>query len=97
MKVRCLNCGKEIDLWRLEHDDLNPIGFYTSCLECKSTFDLDEREILNKIFITDIEKMADFKILTKEEFLESYSYLTEDEYDATALYLDWLNRDDSEP
>ena len=41
----------------------------------------------------------DEKILAcaKEEFLESYSYLTEDEYDATALYMDWLNADDEEP
>lgn len=34
-------------------------------------------------FIDDKEKMRDFKKLTKEEFLFSYSYLTEEEYDAT--------------
>ena len=34
-------------------------------------------------FITDTEKMRDFKTLSKEEFLESYSYLTEEEYDNT--------------
>jgi len=34
-------------------------------------------------FITDKEKMRDFNILTKQEFLESYSYLTETEYDLT--------------
>ena len=34
-------------------------------------------------FINDCEKMYDFFVLTKEEFLESYSYLTEDEYEAT--------------
>ena len=34
-------------------------------------------------FITDKEKMRDFKILTKEEFLKSYSYLTETEYNLT--------------
>ena len=34
-------------------------------------------------FITDKEKMRDFKILTKQEFLKSYSYLTEAEYDLT--------------
>ena len=34
-------------------------------------------------FLDDDEKMADFKILTKEEFLTSYSYLTEQEYDNT--------------
>lgn len=36
-------------------------------------------------FCNDEEKMADFWILTKEEFLLSYSYLTEEEYDLTAL------------
>lgn len=34
-------------------------------------------------FCDDEEKMADFWILTKEEFLLSYSYLTEEEYDLT--------------
>lgn len=34
-------------------------------------------------FADDVEKMRDFKELTKEEFLESYSYLTEEEYNAT--------------
>lgn len=34
-------------------------------------------------FTDDEEKMVDFMNLTKEEFLESYSYLTETEYDAT--------------
>lgn len=97
MKVKCLNCGRKIELWRLEHDEINPEGFYTSCMHCKASFDIDEKEILNKIFITDIAKMADFKVLTPEEFLKSYSYITEDEYDATALYLNWLNADDTEP
>lgn len=34
-------------------------------------------------FINDTEKMRDFQILSKEDFLESYSYLTEAEYDNT--------------
>ena len=38
-------------------------------------------------FADDEEKMADFKILTKEEFLFSYSYLTEEEYDLTVEFL----------
>ena len=37
----------------------------------------------NADFIDDEEKMYDFVRLTKEEFLLSYSYLTEDEYDNT--------------
>jgi len=43
-----------------------------------------------KMFITDQEKMYDFKKLSRTEFLESYSYLTEEEYDETARYVDWL-------
>jgi len=35
-------------------------------------------------FTDDKEKMRDFFLLTKEEFLRSYSYLTEIEYDLTA-------------
>lgn len=35
-------------------------------------------------FIDDEEKMRDFLILSKDQFLESYSYLTEEEYDNTA-------------
>ena len=36
-------------------------------------------------FISDTEKMVDFKQLSKEEFLSSYSYLDEIEYDLTLL------------
>ena len=35
-------------------------------------------------FLDDEEKMKDFKILTKSEFLKSYSYLKEGDYDLTA-------------
>jgi len=34
-------------------------------------------------FTDDKEKMRDFFILSKQEFLQSYSYLTELEYDLT--------------
>ena len=43
------------------------------------------RELLH--FANDEEKMIDFKNLTKEEFLESYSYLTEGEYEDTVEFL----------
>lgn len=42
-------------------------------------------------FIDDYEKMYDFKHLEKEEFLKSYSYLTEKEYDKTKQYYNWLS------
>lgn len=38
-------------------------------------------------FSDDLDKMRDFDSLTKEEFLDSYSYLTEQQYDATAREL----------
>jgi len=42
------------------------------------------RMILNYTdFTDDKEKMKDFFYLTKERFLESYSYLTEEEYNLT--------------
>lgn len=34
-------------------------------------------------FLDDQEKMADLFELSRDEFLQSYSYLTEEEYDAT--------------
>lgn len=42
----------------------------------------------NQNFFTDFEKMRDFAELSKEEFLASYSYLTEDEYDNTKRLYD---------
>jgi len=39
------------------------------------------------MFVDDKEKMADFRLLSKEEFLKSYSYLTEKEYDDTVKFL----------
>lgn len=45
-------------------------------------------------FIDDEEKMRDFPILTKEEFLASYSYLTEEEYDATKELYEQMKEND---
>jgi hypothetical protein len=36
-------------------------------------------------FLNDEEKMYDFDRLTKEEFLFSYSYLSEEEYNLTRI------------
>ena len=41
-------------------------------------------DIKNANFLDDKEKIHDFRILTKKQFLQSYSYLTEQEYDNTA-------------
>ena len=37
-------------------------------------------KIIYTSFISDEEKMKDFYLLSKDEFLQSYSYLTEEEY-----------------
>lgn len=37
-----------------------------------------------QIFIDDAEKIRDMLFLSKEEWLESYSYMTEEEWDITA-------------
>ena len=39
-------------------------------------------------FTTDWEKMRDYFQISKEEFLASYSYVTEAEYDATKKVVD---------
>lgn len=46
-----------------------------------------ERQIMNNFtdFTSDKEKMYDFDRLTKQEFLDSYSYLTELEYNLTRI------------
>lgn len=92
MKTKCMNCGKEFNLVELKHDENNLEGFYAECPECGASFDVDFD--ISQTFITDVAKMADFKVLSKEEFLRSYGYLTEDEYDATKLYFDWLTNGD---
>lgn len=40
-------------------------------------------QILHSDFVDDIEKMRDFFEISKEEFLLSYSYLDEEDYDLT--------------
>lgn len=52
-------------------DFLDGTGF-----EIEGIYDFDD-------FLDDEEKMKDFKELSKDEFLFSYSYLTEEEYDLT--------------
>ena len=60
--------------------NLGPNNTYNIAIDGK----LLQKELKVTDFTTDWEKMRDFHKLTKEEFLKSYSYLTESEYDATA-------------
>ena len=55
--------------------------------------DVSGRSDYDLCFVGDKEKMMDFVELTKKEFLASYSYLTEEEYDATRRIVDeWFPR-----
>ena len=52
------------------------------------------------MFINDKEKMLDFKNLSKEEFLSTYSYVNESEYIETLLvvkFLSWLENRNKKP
>ena len=53
-----------------------------------NSFENDETPNIQKMgeytdFLDDEAKMKDFETLTKEEFLDSYSYLSEEEYNMT--------------
>lgn len=53
---------------------------------------IDHQRATSEIdFTNDWEKMRDFHKLSKEEFLESYSYLDEKEYQATANIVNGAN------
>lgn len=58
-------------------------------------FGTGQKDVLKEIlhFLSDADKIRDFKELTKEESLQSYSYLTEKEYDATAREVAQRNAD----
>lgn len=92
MKAKCFcsYCYEEAELSKIKYLGFAYSDFYTNCPSCSRIITLDAKKFMKLVFITDVEKMNDFQRLTKEEFLKSYSYLTEDEYDATALYLKWL-------
>jgi len=47
-------------------------------------------------FYDDAEKMADFRMLSKEEFLKSYSYLTEQEHEITKQNMERLLKENLE-
>lgn len=53
-----------------------------SYLLAETCKEFDEK-YLKQSFLDDGEKLVDFFKLTKEEFLKSYSYLTDEEYEAT--------------
>ena len=55
--------------------------------QVRELMDEKMKEAKSLSFSDDLDKMRDFDSLTKEEFLDSYSYLTEQQYDATAREL----------
>ena len=65
-----------------EKIDRTPLGeMFETFGACASVEEVNEMCRID--FCDDMEKIADFLILSEDEFLETYSYLTEDEYRAT--------------
>lgn len=48
---------------------------------------ISDRQMVEINFCSDNEKMVDFIEMSKEDFLKSYPYLTEEEYEATKKYV----------
>lgn len=63
------------------------------CKGCRRKFANTYNDLVNlrkkevKSFADDSDKVLDLLLLSKEEFLKSYSYITEEEYDATVEVL----------
>jgi len=69
-------------LWnKIRGGELKLINLVTASVDAPNDEPLDLGGVFG--FSDDEAKMADFAILTKAEFLASYSYLTEEEYDVT--------------
>lgn len=89
--IRCNNCFtlfNDEDLKLLNQDKEH----FKVCPYCKTdAYLMDIKDVINNSFINDKEKMDDLKLLTKDEFLKSYSYITEWEYDNTLYLNEHLN------
>lgn len=83
--IACVAEGVEYP-WIVDHDVLGGTSFDDSELikVGESEKKRREPEVVHD-FTTDWEKMYDFFKITKREFLESYSYITEEEYNLTAM------------
>lgn len=92
----------EFDQYSTDYNEFEPFNYNRiiidgELIEQMKFFILDyiSENVLKKksgsIFINDAEKMFDFMMLSKDEFLMSYMYLTEEEYDATNAYFNILN------
>lgn len=76
-----------VGLIDVSYDATDENAYCIRCPKCsyllaETCKEFDEKYI-KQSFLDDGEKLADFFKLTKEEFLESYSYMTEIEYDKT--------------
>ena len=91
--------GNRIVITEIEEEDGEPTGNFwgvqlthkVHCpyhLEYMDVTNIDETnynilEVVSEDFLSDLDKMYDLLTITKEEFLQSYSYMTENEYDWT--------------
>lgn len=68
-----------------EEKEIWAVAWYDCGDGCADTTPRPINEIVGQVwgFLNDNEKMRDFIRMSKEDFLRSYSYLTEYEYEAT--------------
>jgi hypothetical protein len=92
--IICLQCGYKFKFVSASVDEL---GCHTVCPDCGGSFDIEprcgecenadcEEKAVTSNFLDDKEKMHDFLLLSKKEFLKSYSYLTNRDYEATCIF-----------
>ena len=82
----CIHLVSETDIIPLNYNDGRNLDYAVSYIEdsvLKQNYVQGLDDNRSSDFLDDIEKMSDFVVLSKEQFLESYSYLTEKEYDDT--------------
>ena len=93
ISIEINNCDTDESYFYLFNDEiknikehLEPLGY--TVVEKKDMY--NNNDFTHENFIGDKDKIRDMLWLDKEAFLESYSYLTEEEYDNTKKILDNL-------
>lgn len=76
----------------LKPEAMRPLVDWNNEQQCKELYRTKMTPDSQLSFIGDEEKMKDFPKLSKEDFLSSYSYLSEEEYEATVYDFNKLNQ-----
>ena len=92
VNIEIINCDTDESYYYLFNDEMKNIKEHLEPFGYKVIKDEDvhNNDFTHENFIGDKNKIRDMLWLDKEAFLESYSYLTEEEYDNTKKILDNL-------